>query len=199
MTAKEIKFFSQEIWYHGTTLNEWKSICRNGIICNYNIGTSLDFGCGFYLSPSKSNTESYAINTAKYNLAEEEDANIPIVLEFNYTPLCDIEDENNVRYFANYDEEFAKFVFECRKNYLSENTHPYIITAGVMTDTFPAKVMQEYFSGERTMNSVVEEFKKGTSRKQLCLHTQRLCDKLVLSKAYIVNGKELDINEFTKK
>ena len=35
-------------------------------------------------------------------------------------------------------------------------------------------------------------------QKQLCLHTQKLCDKLKLVKAYIVNGKELDINEYKK-
>lgn len=35
--------------------------------------------------------------------------------------------------------------------------------------------------------------------KQLCLHSQKICDKLKPSKAYIVNGEELDVYEYGKK
>lgn len=67
-----------------------------------------------------------------------------------------------------------------------------------MTDTVPTKIMQQYFANQITQEQVLEEFKKNTSKKQLCLHTQELCDKLKLSKAYIVDGKELDVNEYKK-
>ena len=65
-----------------------------------------------------------------------------------------------------------------------------------MTDAIPTALMQKYFIGQITKEQVIEEFKKNTSKKQLCLHTQELCDKLKLNRAYIINGKELDVNEY---
>lgn len=198
MTTKEEKFFRQIKWYHGTTLAEWKSICSKGILAHYNIGISLDFGCGFYLSPSEQDTLKYALNTIKYNGSDLEDDNIPVVIEFIYSPWEDLT-KQNYKYFAEYDDEFAEFVFLCRRDCKDERCHTYSITGGVMTDTFPTKVMQQYFVNQITKEDVLREFKRNTSKKQLCLHKQELCDKLKPNRAYIVGGKELDVNEYTRK
>lgn len=198
MTTKEEKFFKQDIWYHGTTLAEWKSICKSKILADFNIGYSLDYGNGFYLSPSEKDTQKYALDTVKYNGSSLPDDNVPVVLAIKYIPLEAILIGTPHKYFAKYDDEFAEFVFQCRANYLSKKTHPYDITGGVMTDTVPTAIMQKYFAHQLTKEEVLEEFKKNTSKKQLCLHTQELCDKLKLVYAYIVEGKELDINEYTR-
>lgn len=197
-TTKEEKFFSQNIWYHGTTLAEWKSICRLKIRADYNIGYSLDFGNGFYLTPNESDAQKFALDTVKYNGSELPDDNIPVVLVFNYLPINDILSNSKYKYFAKYDDEFATFVFNCRENYQNAKSHSYDITGGVMTDGIPTAIMQQYFAEQITKEQAIGCLKKGTSKKQLCLHTQELCDKLILQKAYIINGKELDVYEYTK-
>jgi hypothetical protein len=199
LTAKEEKFFKKDKWYHGTTLAEWKALCNSRVLASYNIGTSLDYGNGFYLSPSEEDTKKYALDTVRYNGSDIPDDNVPVVIEFSYVPLDDILSDTDYKYFSKYNDEFANFVFECRCNYASLKKHPYKITGGVMTDTIPTKLMQEYFAGLKTKESVIEEFKKSTSKKQLCLHTQELCDKLKLVRAYVVDGKELDVDEYGKK
>ena len=50
INGKIIKYLSIDKWYHGTTLEGWKSICKLGVLANYNIGYELDFGYGFYLT-----------------------------------------------------------------------------------------------------------------------------------------------------
>lgn len=198
MTTKEEKFFRNSRWFHGTTLTEWKLLCQSGIIANYNMGASLDFGCGFYLSPSEKDTQKYAMDTVKYNGSCDGDDNIPVVIEFEYSPYNDIISGIKYKYFGKYDNEFADFVFECRKNRMY-HYNKNEITAGVMTDTIPTKLMQEFFAGIKNKEAVTSEFMKSTSKKQLCLHTQKLCDKLIIVKAYTVNGKELDVNEYKKR
>lgn len=199
MSPKEEKFFRQSLWYHGTTLAEWKSICKFKILADYNIGYSLDYGNGFYLSPSEPDTQKYALDTIKYNGSNIPDDNIPIVIVFRYIPFEDICNGASYKYFSKYDDEFASFVFECRKNYLHAKTHLNDITGGVMTDTIPTVIMQQFFVNQMTQKQVLEAFKKSTSKKQLCLHTQELCDRLKPIRAYIVGGKELDVNEYTKQ
>ena len=188
----------QPLWYHGTTLAEWKSICKYGILADYNVGFSLDYGNGFYLSPNENDTCKYAIDTVKYNGSTLEDDNVPVVVVFSYTPIYDIYEGVPCRYFGKYDDAFAEFVFQCRSNCGHVKSHPYDITGGVMTDTVPTKLMQKYFAKQISREDVLTEFKRSTSRKQLCLHKQELCDKLVPSKVYIVGGKELDANEYKR-
>jgi len=199
MTPKAEKFFSQKIWHHGTTLAGWKSICQKSILADYNVGISCDFGNGFYISPDQHSTEVFAENYVKYNQSDLPDNNIPVVIVFDFVPIEHIVSEERVKYFAKYDDEFAEFVFTCRENYLQACTHGFVMTGGVMTDAVPTMLMNKYFTNQISKQEVITEFKKGTSKKQLCLHEQSICDKLIINKAYIVNGKELDINEYRKK
>lgn len=199
MTPKEEKFFQGTIWYHGTTLSEWKSICEVGILADYNIGTSLDFGNGFYLSNNQKATENYALNAVKYCNSTFPDDNIPVVICFEFHPMKFISEGDNFKYFAKYDREFAEFVFENRLNCELPKQHSYDLTAGVMTDAIPTKLMQQFFAGQVTREEVVQEFMAATSKKQLCLHKQEQCDTLKVTRAYIVNGKELNADEYRKK
>lgn len=198
MTSKEEKFFSNTKWYHGTTSSQWNSICEAGILVKHNIGISLDFGNGFYLSNNQKDTENYALNIVKYN-EDTYNEEQPIVLCFEFSPLDMINNGRSYHYFGAYDDEFANFVFDCRENYLSEKKHSYDITGGVMTDYIPAMLMQQYFIGDLTRKQVVEMLKKSTSKKQICLHNQEDCDTLKLVSAYIINGKELDVNDYNKR
>ena len=179
MTSKAETFFKKERWFHGTTLAEWNSICKEKIQAEYNIGISLDFGNGFYLSPKQKDAEKYAMDTVKYNGSDEPLDNVPVVIQFDFKPFDLLENKELYKYFAKYDDEFALFVFNCRENYMHKKTHSYDITGGVMTDAIPTKLMQEFFAGVRTKEDVLESFKKGTSKKQLCLHTQELCNKII--------------------
>jgi hypothetical protein len=198
VTSKEEKFFSNTKWYHGTMLTEWKSICETGVSAKYNIGISLDFGNGFYLSNSQTDAENYALNAVKYGNSSNKNEQ-PIVLCFEFSPMDMIENGSSYHYFGAYDDEFANFVFDCRENYLEAKRHSYDITGGVMTDYIPTKLMQQYFLGELSRQDVVELLKKTTSKKQICLHKQEDCDTIKLISAYIIGGKELDVNEYNKR
>lgn len=198
MTTKEEKFFNGQEWYHGTTLSGWKSICELGIQAKYNIGISLDFGNGFYLSNSLTNTEKYVQNIIKYSAGAGDDG-IPVIIKFSFKPMDWLENDLAYRYFAKYDDEFAEFVFENRLNCLEEKRHPYDITAGVMTDAKPTFLMQQYQMQRISKEEVIQELKRSTSAKQLCLHRQEQCDLIRPSEAYIFGGKELDVNEYCCK
>lgn len=199
MTVKEKKFFECSTWYHGTTLTGWESICKLGIRADFNVGISLDFGNGFYLSNNLKNTERYVMNMMKYSNSDFAEDNIPVIIVFEFVPYEWIKDGIEYRYFQKYDMEFAEFVFENRLNYREQNFHDYDITAGVTTDTKPTYLMQQYFSKKIEKEKVLEEFCKGSSVRQICIHNQELCDIIYPKKAYILGGKELNIHDYNKR
>lgn len=59
--------------------------------------------------------------------------------------------------------------------------------------------MQQYFLGKMEKNHILEEFCKSTSVKQICIHNQGLCDIIYPKKAYILEGKELDIHDYKQR
>ena len=199
MTTKEQTFFECATWYHGTTLSGWKSICKLGIRADFNIGISLDFGNGFYLSNNLKNTERYVNNMMKYSNSNYPEDNIPVIIVFRFCPYEWIREKMTYRYFPKYNMEFAEFVFENRLNYMNKYTHGYDITAGVTTDTRPTYLMQQYFLGKIQKSYVLEEFCKSTSVKQICLHNQELCDIIYPERAYILDGKELNIHDYKQR
>ena len=117
MTAKEQGFFECDTWYHGTTLAGWKSICELGVKADYNVGISLDFGSGFYLSNSLKNTERYVTNMMRYSNSDFEEDNIPVIIVFNFVPYEWIKNGTKYLYFPKYNMAFAQFVFTI-KNYV---------------------------------------------------------------------------------
>ena len=199
MTTKEQAFFECSTWYHGTTLSGWKSICKLGVRADFNIGISLDFGNGFYLSNNLENTKRYVNNMMKYSNSNYTEDNIPVIIVFQFCPYEWIREGKEYRYFPKYNMEFAEFVFENRLNYMNKHIHGYDITAGVTTDTKPTYLMQQYFLGKIEKSHVLEEFCKSTSVKQICIHNQELCDIICPKKAYILEGKELDIHDYKQR
>ena len=68
LPEKVKKVLSSPKWYHATTMASYNNILREGIIYDYNRYGELDFGFGFYLTPSKKLAESYMIPPAKPQL-----------------------------------------------------------------------------------------------------------------------------------
>jgi len=191
-------------WYHATTLGGWHNICRLGIQADYNKETSLDldFGYGFYLSPTQELAESYIERLVKAVLIEK---NEPVIVEFNFTPLNWFVDGHNSTVFEYYDDQFANFVFENRtENYNGGNQHNYDIIYGVMSDSVPTELLSKYGAGLITKQMVLDGIKKSTRMKQLSLHDQLLCDIIEPSKAYRFDvdtnsREELSVNEYRAK
>jgi uncharacterized protein DUF3990 len=159
ITGKIKKILSQNMWYHGTSFNNWDSFCENGILVDINKDTSdaLDFGYGFYLAPTKERAENYIKsmmeNTGFYNLND-----VPMILGFEFTTLEWFE---GVKYkskiLGKYDDEFAIFVFENRTlNELGTNQHDFDVIYGVMSDSIPTIEIANYKMGIKTKEEVIE-------------------------------------------
>lgn len=198
MKEKEyLKCINQETWFHGTTLSGWKSICEHKVQVDYNIGTSLDFGYGFYLTPKFSQAKSYITRMLPYTEKKEKDDEVPVVIEFeiNFSNL--IHTYKNIK-FLHYDREFAMFVFRNR-NYPDKRMHDYDFIIGVMSDSNPDELIAEYQAGNILSDDVIHGLLKWTSMVQASLHNQELCDKLKMKKATRVDtGKELDADDFKR-
>ncbi|WP_077368418.1 DUF3990 domain-containing protein [Anaerosalibacter sp. Marseille-P3206] len=202
MSNKIKKYLSNDMWYHATTLDNWNSICNRGILADYNKDTSdaLDFGYGFYLSPTKERAEKYISDLLKVGVLIDSE---PIILGFEFCPLVYLQNENyNFKILNAYDNEFASFVFENRtKNVRGQNQHNFDIIFGVMSDSIPIKIITEYKMGIISKEEAIEKLKKQTSMKQLSLHSQELCDILKLKEVYVLDiktneRKELNLNDY---
>ncbi len=203
------KYLSYGEWYHGTTLEGWKNICKSGVIAAHNVGNELDFGYGFYLTPKKQDAEKYITNLLKFEdnvnlgmpLRENKDSKIAVLIEFNFRPIEWYEENKySFEFFNKYDDNFAEFVFHNRLNNINgENQHNYDVIFGVMSDSLPMILIQKYKEGEITRADVIDGLKTGTSNKQLSLHLQNLCDIIKPIKATIIEtGEELNVNEYVK-
>lgn len=198
MKEKTIKCLQYNKWYHATSESGFQSICTKGVISEHNIGHELDFGYGFYLCPTQDAAENY-IARLKDMYPDEE----LVIIEFDFCPFNWFQGSDfNTRVFENYDDEFAEFVLHNRtKNVDGENQHTYDCIFGVMSDSFPTRIVQDYKAGVITKERAIEELKKSTSVKQISLHNQTLCDTLTITRAYAYDSihaqrKELDINGY---
>lgn len=187
------EYLKQNSWYHGTTLEEYKCIIKKGIKFNYNEGTELDFGYGFYMTPKFDQAKYYITSILPY-LPGEDEEKIPVVIEFEFNCLSYINLKSH-KMFLKYDEEFAQFVLDNRRNPDTLN-HSYDFIIGVMSDSNPVVELMKLRNGELSEADVIQSFMKGTSMEQLSLHTQDLCDKLKMKKVTIIsNGEELEIDD----
>lgn len=50
MTTKQEKQLGQTQWFHATLLRHLESL-KSGIDVKFNLGSELDFGPGFYITP----------------------------------------------------------------------------------------------------------------------------------------------------
>ncbi|MDP4093114.1 MAG: DUF3990 domain-containing protein [Bacillota bacterium] len=204
---KILKHVKKEKWYHGTTLEGFKSILSKGVIVDYNKGTELDFGFGFYLTPEFEQAERYIKKILEFDIKmnkelpmkDDEDSKIPVVIEFDFKPLAIIAEEKyKFKSLNQYDDEFAEFVFFNRiENAYGENQHEYDMIFGVMSDSTPIILIQQYRDNIISKEEVIHQLKKTTSFKQLSLHRQELCDIIKPTKAILIGlGKELNIDGY---
>lgn len=182
-----IKYLKQKSWFHGTTLSEWARIRKYKVRCDFNEGSELDFGYGFYLTPTFKQAASYINRTLPYR----DDYDEPIVIEFELC-LNDIINDYKHTVFLHFDEEFAKFVIQCRSHPM-EKTHDYDFILGVMTDSNPKQLFNDYRHHNISFDEVLNGLMKWNSMEQLSLHNQDLCDILRVKKVTKINtGEELD-------
>ncbi len=57
--TKVQNYLNRDYWYHGTSEESVQNIIEQGVLANYNIGSSLDFGPGFYLTNTLQKAENY--------------------------------------------------------------------------------------------------------------------------------------------
>lgn len=97
--------------YHGTNYSSAMDICVNGIDLK-NSQLYLDFGAGFYTTPSYEQAAVTAIRkTSKYNVrrkAQEE----PYIVELNYMPSKDA--KLKIAQYPRHGEAWGKFVLNNR-------------------------------------------------------------------------------------
>lgn len=199
LPQKIIKAISSTMWYHATTLESYHNIKKNGIIVNYNSGSELDFGYGFYLTTTAELAESYISRLYKWREGFDDPL---VIMEYEAVPLEWFQgSQYNGKVFPAFNDEFAEFVFYNRtENADGNHQHPYDVIYGVMSDSTPTALILQYEAGEITKDEVIKGLKKDNRMKQLSLHNQRLCDMIVLKRAYIYdpetnNRKELEKNE----
>ena len=121
--------------YHGTDIFKAENIIKNGV--NVKAGRRyLDFGQGFYLTPSLKQAVNWSIRT-----------NAPCVLEFDFN--CK---ELNIKHFPSANREWAEFVI---KNRLGMQTEQYDVVYGPMADTGVSFVRKNYQAHKTTFEQAV--------------------------------------------
>ncbi len=197
ISIKELNRVNRNKWYHGTTIEGAQNIERIGVIANYNFGSELDFGMGFYLTDSYERANSYI---SKLPITDV-DGNIKnrtewAVIEFEINPFEILFLENNgykYKNFNKHDEEFAKFSFDNRlNNVYNENPHGYDIIWGVMSDSFPIKLLLDYKNGIISYEDAIFQLQKPNSMKQLYIGKQEICNKLTITNISIIKEERND-------
>lgn len=180
----------------------WKTNLRkNGIIADYNRGSELDFGYGFYLTTTAELAERYISRLWGWQ-ADRAPLQELVIMEYDMTPLVWFEDpQYNAIAFPAFDDVFAEFVFFNRtENANGSQQHNYDVIYGVMSDSVPTALLLQYRAGEITKEDVLAGLKKSNSMKQISLHSQQLCDIITLRRAYTYDPatdcrKELDMHD----
>lgn len=200
LTEKIRNVLASTTWFHATTLSSFENIMRKGVVADFNRYSELDFGYGFYLTPTAKLAESYI--SKLFAWAGNVDNDPPVIMEFEMNPLdWFLGEEYSTAVFPSFDEAFAEFVFNNRMNSdTGKQLHDYDVIYGVMSDSVPTRLLLQYRAGEISKEEVISGLKKGNSMKQISLHNQHLCDIIKLTRAYRYNietqeRKELDIHE----
>lgn len=200
LPPKITKILSQDRWYHATTMEGYYSIRHSGILVDYNKGSQLDFGFGFYLTTTRELAESFIGRV--FNWKTENYNETPVIMEYQFCPLeWFVKSSFCPKVFPSFNDEFAEFVFYNRvENASGERQHPYDVIYGVMSDSVPTVLITEYLAGTISKEMVLTSLRKDNRMKQISLHNQKLCDIIVLRRAYMYNPltqerKELNLDE----
>lgn len=189
MKEKEYqKYLNQKSWYHGTTLEGLKGIKEKGVMANYNRGNELDFGYGFYLTPTYKQAESYVKRNLPYFRVNNIGDKKGVIIQFELC-LKDLMDKYNHASFLHFDKDFAEFVIKNRL-YPKERKHNYDFILGVMSDSNPYILIADYRNKIITYEDLVIGLQKWNSMEQLSLHNQNLCDILKIKEITYLNDRE---------
>lgn len=187
LSQKYIKRLANRQWFHATDEEGLQNILKTGVLSDYNKGSELDFGFGFYLSPSLEEAQNY-INRLYHAVSNDDEA---IIIEFDFHPLTYFRNEAyNTYIFPHFNDEFAKFVFKNRwharttSSNLYQQQHTYDIIYGCMSDGNPTNLLLQYENGEISYSDVIEGLKKDNHAKQLSIHNQEICNTLIITHIY---------------
>ena len=194
ISVKELNRLNQDLWYHGTTIEDAENIRQKGVFANYNIGKSLDFGPGFYLTDTYQHAVSYISKLPMVSPTGKLEARENCaVIEFKFNPYETLFVKlGQYKYcnFPKYNNDFAKFVLDNRTQNRNMSIHHYDLIWGVMSDSIPDQVIWNYKNGIISYDEAIEKFKKCNSMKQLFLSNQTLCDMLMLNYFYFKEEKQ---------
>ena len=186
LSPKYIKRLANRQWFHATDNEGLHNILKMRVLSDYNKGSELDFGFGFYLSPSLEDAENY-INRL-YHAIPNDDA---IIIEFDFHPLTYFSNEAyNTYLFPHFNDEFAEFVFKNRwharttSSNLYQQQHTYDVIYGCMSDSNPTNLLSQYELAEISYLDVIEGLKKDNRAKQLSIHNQEICNTLTITHIY---------------
>ncbi|MBP5366776.1 MAG: DUF3990 domain-containing protein [Bacteroidales bacterium] len=152
------------ILYHGT----------NATIESIDLSQSRvgkDFGVGFYLTPDKSVAQRQAERkTEQYG---EGEASV-------YEYFVDDKELEAVNYlgFNGYTLDWARFVFDNRKNRTREQTHDYDVVAGPIADDVIGYQIRRVEEGIISLEQFLEEIKYHTVTMQYMFATQKAINLL---------------------
>ena len=186
ISVKELGRLNRDKWYHGTSGEDAGNIVKEGVIASYNQGSELDFGMGFYLTDTYRRAEDYISGVPVVNF----DGTMTkrsgwAVVEFEFNPFQLLfAEENTYRYrcFSKHNLEFAQFTFDNRMyNVFNQNPHGYDIIWGVMSDSFPDKVILDYKNSVISRESALKLLQKPNSMRQLYIGNQEICDLLKIT------------------
>lgn len=178
----EEEFLDNSVWYHTTEREFANNIKENGVIASINATTELDFGYGFYLTPSLEWSKKYA-----------EGYRDPVILEYHFTPRALLGGDNNYAFFQELNDTFAEFVFNNRmyyEEYEDNCIHDYLLVGGVMSDGDQPVDFERYRSEKITKEELFRRLCIPKEDWQLVIHSQDLCSKLRVFDTLEVKGGE---------
>jgi len=217
---KYVKKYVKTRWFHGTTLAGLESILKSGVLVNYNLENELDFGPGFYLTHCAKQATSFTESSIKYKkesddvikkvslpeevtlntVSEDDDSEyVPVLLEFEFDARAVISDQSlSTKFLCEFDDEFANFVIENRlNNVLLASPHGYDMIIGVQSDSKPTILIDQYHGGEIDMQTLIDGLKVKNGRRQISIHNQEVCNRLVFVRALNLQTKEeLKIDDY---
>ena len=112
------KYLEQKTWFHGTTLSAWKELCNKKVKVDYNIGTELDFGYGFYFGVSYSRQWAHGLEGYVLSVALDDQDEVigykfvkigKMLEDIRHGKACEKAFSDNVGTYGRYDEG-VKFI-----------------------------------------------------------------------------------------
>lgn len=188
--------------YHGTISSGAENIIKNGIKLQHG-KPKVDFGQGFYTTPSFNFAKSTAINKAKktnsyYNSTYVE----PYVLTYNFDEIK-AKEKGNILCFSDVDVKWAQFIVNNRNGFEYMNCigskfhnikHNFDIVQGAIADkeiVLLAKTLNNLKKKvkEEDVNNILYDY----MTKQISFHTYESLEYLQLTRCDIIREKKGDV------